>query len=514
MYGLLWEPKAPGPFPAVVAFGDTDPKRRFLTPRANTVTFAPIVPLRRKFAQAWLPNDREWLMRLAYQTGRHIIGSEVQQAIAAAGFLLTLPNVDPNRLEVAGAGHGGMIALFAGALDVRFSAVRSQGWLDDATPEWDLPEDRILWGFRAHFTRESIAGLIRPRELETKPLIIGWESITAPELDAVSIAQFRQWETFYRNRVLESERRRDALGPVEQKQAYWDMVGRYPPTEGPLEPVSIQVMDEPRFTGHRLRVRVYDGVHATGILLVPKDLKPDERRPAVFVQHGLGGRPEDSIDDPKVYNSFGRKLAERGYVVFAGMISTQDGLERNALVRRSHWLGLTPAGMEIQKFNRVIDYLETLPFVDRDRIAFYGLSYGGFTALWTGPGVPRFRAVISSGHFNHWAAKTTDLTLGTCYMLYPSVLDMYGFGVLNVLDHSGLAALIAPRPFLVEQGDLDGVIVEPRSLVEREFDQVKAAYRAIGAESRARIARFNGPHRVDGVEAFQFLDEVLSWTPR
>jgi len=33
------------------------------------------------------------------------------------------------------------------------------------------------------------------------------------------------------------------------------------------------------------------------------------------------------------------------------------------------------------KAGRVLDYLETLPFVDKDRFAFYGLSYGGFTAL-------------------------------------------------------------------------------------------------------------------------------------
>ena len=77
--------------------------------------------------------------------------------------------------------------------------------------------------------------------------------------------------------------------------------------------------------------------------------------------------------------------------------------------------------MEVKKFDRVLDYLSTLPFVDKERFAFYGLSYGGFTALWTGPAEPRFKAVICSGHFNDWSAKTTDLTQGTSFLFYPKL---------------------------------------------------------------------------------------------
>jgi dienelactone hydrolase len=514
VYGLLWEPKAAGYFPAVIAIGDAQPGRRFLTPRPDAVTFAPIFPLRRQFAQPWLANDREWLMRLGYQTGRHVIGSEVLQVLSAVEFLLTLPTVDANRLEVAGAGQGGLTAVLAAALDVRFSVVRSQGWLDDPTPDWDQPEDRILWGFRTAFTREGVLDLIRPRQIEIRPTIVGWEQIDSPLIEQVSLAQFRQWEAFYRNRVTEAGGQRDKLSIEAKRDAYLAAIGRYPEATGPLEPATVRIYDEPRLTGHRLRVRVYEDVHATGILLVPKDLKAGERRPVVFVQHGLGGRPEDAINEEKVYRAFGRRFAEAGYVVFAPMISTQEMVERHRLVRRSHWAGMTPAGMEARKLNRVIDYLETLPFVDSERIAFYGLSYGGFTALWTAPSVPRFQAVITSGHFNHWTAKTTDPTLGTCYMLYPDVLDMYQFGVLNAIDHSDLAALIAPRPFLIEMGDLDGVIVEPRSLVQGEIAQVMDAYARLGAPQSARVASFAGPHRVDGVEAHRFLAEVLQFPPR
>ena len=47
---------------------------------------------------------------------------------------------------------------------------------------------------------------------------------------------------------------------------------------------------------------VWPDVIAYGILLLPKDLKPGEKRPVVVCQHGLEGRPPDVIekDNPAV----------------------------------------------------------------------------------------------------------------------------------------------------------------------------------------------------------------------
>ena len=72
----------------------------------------------------------------------------------------------------------------------------------------------------------------------------------------------------------------------------------------------MRLYDEPDFVGYRLSLRVFDGVHAYGILLMPKDIKPGERRPVVFAQHGFGDKPEDALgvteDDP------GRRSCIRG----------------------------------------------------------------------------------------------------------------------------------------------------------------------------------------------------------
>jgi hypothetical protein len=150
---------------------------------------------------------------------------------------------------------------------------------------------------------------------------------------------------------------------------------------------------------------------------------------------------------------------------------------------------------------------------NKDRFAFYGLSYGGLTALWTGPAEPRFKAVVCSGHFNDWNLKTTDLTEGTSFLFYKDTFDMFNFDILHKFNHSGLASLTAPRAFMIEIGSTDGIEMEPRRFVDAEMERVTGLYRELGIPEKGRIARFDGPHRIDGAEAIPFLDKMLGWTP-
>jgi dienelactone hydrolase len=569
-YGILLEPKPAGKRPAVIAVSDATGSAADLagltgrlpegqqTARqlalAGYVVFAPFFTQRRAFSEPWL-EDRLWLMHLGYQTGRHIVGAELIQIGSILDFLATLPAVDAERLAIAGYGQGGVTALYAAALDTRLKVALSSGYLDDARPDWEQPEDRMLWKLRANFSNDQIAALVSPRKLRICHAIdaaaLAWlaqeqhpsapapspANAATPSLDLEKVseianAQFSEWQAFFRNMALEAA---DSLqtrwsadysspaayerSMAAKREAYFDLIGYYPSAEGPLHAKSVQVYDEPEFSGYRLSIRVYEGVQAYGILLVPKGMKPGERRPVVLVQHGLAGLPESALGvkpnprDDAVYSRFGLRLVERGYIVFAPMIATQDNPERTRLIRRAHLTGLIPAGMDVKKFGRILDYLSTLPYVDANRFAFYGLSYGGYTALWTGPGEPRFQVVISSGHFNDWNVKTTDLTQGTSYVFYFNVVDQYNFGMLGQFNHSDLASLIAPRAFMVEIGDHDGVVIAPRSAVDREIDKALEVYRRLGIPDKGQVSRFNGPHMVSGHDAYPFLDRCLNWKP-
>src|SRR5262249_34184081 len=128
------------------------------------VVFAPFFTQRRAFSEPWL-EDRMWLMRLGYQTGRHIVGAELIQIGSILDFLSALPSVDPDRLGLVGHGQGGMTALLAATIDGRLRVALSSGYLDDSRPDWEQPEDRMLWKIRSYFSNDHLAALVRPRIL-------------------------------------------------------------------------------------------------------------------------------------------------------------------------------------------------------------------------------------------------------------------------------------------------------------------------------------------------------------
>src|SRR5262249_43423380 len=102
---------------------------------------------------------------------------------------------------------------------------------------------------------------------------------------------------------------------------FWEeVIGKLPAPTLPANPRTRLVHDTPRWKGYEVLLDLYPDVICFGVLLVPTDLRPGERRPVVVCQHGLEGRPADVVNPKertKYYNSFGAQLADRGYVVFA-----------------------------------------------------------------------------------------------------------------------------------------------------------------------------------------------------
>ena len=325
------------------------------------------------------------------------------------------------------------------------------------------------------------------------------------------LVRFAELENHY-NRLLTGARTRRRRSSRNKLAAYFDVIGHFPQRPRSFEARWKLVCDVHKFTGYETTISVRDGLQTYGVLLVPKDIRPGDRRPAVVCQHGFQGQPLYAVgfhtnEQAKAYNMFAARLAERGYVVFSPYLCVPNSEQRTRLVTKAWLLGGMPIGLETQKFSRAVDFLESLPFVDRNRIGFYGLSYGGYTALWFTPAEPRFKVVICSGHFNDWQRKTTDLSFKpSCYLYHPDE-DMYNHGLMERLDHVDLAVLCAPRPFAVEAGLQDGVF--KMEWVRSEFRRVKEIYRTFGKPENAQLFEFDGPHEVHGKDTFPFLDRWL-----
>ena len=67
--------------------------------------------------------------------------------------------------------------------------------------------------------------------------------------------------------------------------------------------------------------------------------------------------------------------------------------------------------------------------------------------------------------------------------------------------------MMAPRPLLIEAGTQDNSV--NIRYARAEFQRVEEVYRRLGIADRAVFAQFEGPHRIDGVRSFPFLDKWL-----
>jgi hypothetical protein len=288
-------------------------------------------------------------------------------------------------------------------------------------------------------------------------------------------------------------------------------IGRLPSPSVPARPRSRRILEDEAFVGHEVVVDVHPDVMAGGILLVPRDIAPGERRPLVVCQHGLEGRPIDTIEGEgsagwPAYKAFAAALARRGYVVYAPQNPYRGQDRFRVLQRKANPLGLSLFSFIIAQHERTLDVLGGLPFVDPERMGFYGLSYGGKTAMRVPALVPRYALSICSGDFNDWIRKIASIEHPCCYTFHGEY-EIGEWNMGHVANYAELAWLIAPRPFMVERGHRDGCA--PDEWVAGEYAKARLPYVRLGIEDRASIEWFDGPHTIHGRGTFDFLDRFL-----
>ncbi len=292
---------------------------------------------------------------------------------------------------------------------------------------------------------------------------------------------------------------------------YDEIIGRFDRKLLPPKPRSRRSHDEDGWTGYEVVLDVFPDVIAYGILLVPKDIEPGERRPVVVCQHGLEGRPQDTIGKPgfHYYKAFAAALARRGFVTFApqNLYIFQDRFR--TLQRKSNPIKKTLYSVIVPQHQQIVDWLQTQPFVDPERIGFYGLSYGGKTAMRVPPLVKDYKFSICSADFNEWVWKNASTRSRYSYV-WTGEYEIFEFDLGSTFNYAEMAALIAPRPFMVERGHFDGVA--PDETVGYEFAKVRFLYSArLGIGDRCEIEWFVGPHSINSKKTFDFCHRHLDW---
>jgi hypothetical protein len=337
----------------------------------------------------------------------------------------------------------------------------------------------------------------------------------------------KELERFTQQLIHEQERGRNAhfwkdLKPgaewdktkAELKQGLWQSIGKLPENYLPPNARTRRIIDQPKWTAYEVMLDVYQDVYAWGWLLIPKDLKPGERRPVVVCQHGLEGVPQDVVtEDPKdpsfhFYQGFAARLAEQGFITYAPHNPYRGKDHFREIQRRANPLGLSLFSFIIAQHDVTTQWLASLPFVDPARIAFYGLSYGGKSAMRIPAMLDRYCLSICSGDFNEWVTKNASTETRPSYM-FTGEYEIFEWNLGNAGNYAEMAMLISPRPFMVERGHDDGVALD--EWVGYEYAKVLHGYAKLGIEDKTQLEWFNGPHMIHGVGTFDFLHKHLHW---
>ena len=126
------------------------------------------------------------------------------------------------------------------------------------------------------------------------------------------------------------------------------------------------------------------GLKLSGVVHVPDDVRPGERRAAFLVLHGFGSNKNSSntMEPTKVLTSL-------GYVVlrFDMRGCGESEGERGNLICLE----------QVEDTSSALTFLAKHPAVDPNRIGVIGSSFGGAVAAYAGGVDPRVAAVISNG---------------------------------------------------------------------------------------------------------------------
>ena len=113
---------------------------------------------------------------------------------------------------------------------------------------------------------------------------------------------------------------------------------------------------------------------------------------------------------------------------------------------------------------------------------------------------------ICSADFNEWVWKNASTRSPYSYV-WGGEYEIFEFDLGSTFNYTEMAALIAPRPFMVERGHNDGVGID--EWVAYEYARVRRLYARLGLPERTAIEFFPGGHMINGKGTFDFLAKHL-----
>lgn len=289
---------------------------------------------------------------------------------------------------------------------------------------------------------------------------------------------------------------------------YLEMLGLWPlPEKTPLHATVTGILERDDFVVEKLHFQSRPGLYVTGNLYRPRQV--EGKLPAVLYLCGHSNKGRDG--NKTAYQQHGIWFARNGYVCL--ILDTLQLGEipgvHHGTYREGRWwwqaVGYTPAGVECWNGIRALDYLESRPEVDPERLAVTGRSGGGAATVWISAADERVKvAVPVSGHSDLECYVADKVINGHCDCMF--LVNKYGWEWTTIL------ALIAPRPLLFLNSGHDTIFpMDGNDRIRARLERLYAMYDKDVAK-RFDVGVVPGGH-VDGVElrlmAYRWINRHL-----
>ena len=270
-----------------------------------------------------------------------------------------------------------------------------------------------------------------------------------------------------------------------RREMWREMLGLSPlPPRTPLAATVTGTLDRGDYVVEKVHFQCIPGAYVIGNIYRPA--KIEGRLPAVLY---LCGHSQGKVNP--TYQANPRWFGQHGYVALVLdpiQLGESQGFHHGTY-REGRWdwpsRGYTPAGTEVWNAMRALDYLETRPDVDAERMGVTGLSGGGVISWCLGAADERVKVVVpvcQSGSIEH--VVTDRATDGHCDCAF--WINYYRWCWPDI------GALIAPRSLLIASGSED-ILWRPygyRDVAER----IRKQYARLGAGGHFDLVEDLTPH--------------------
>ncbi len=279
----------------------------------------------------------------------------------------------------------------------------------------------------------------------------------------------------------------------EYRRQLLDMLGLDPlPERTDLHAVVTGTIEHDDLVVERIQFQSRPGLYVTGNLYRPRETSG--RLPTVLYVcgHGASKKGNISFGNKATYQHHGAWFARNGYVcliIDTLQMGEIEGIHHGTYRYKMWWWlnrGYTPAGVEAWNCVRALDYLQTRPEVDAERLGVTGRSGGGAYSWWIAAIDERIKVAVPVAGITDLQNHVVDGCVeGHCDCMY--MVNTYRW------DYPLVAALIAPRPLLLTNTDRDSIF--PIDGVFRTYQGARRIYELDNAGDKLGLYTAAGPHR-------------------